>query len=184
MLRSAFALFLFASLLIPATPLAADQPRASPHETISRIVDGNRITIVYGRPYSKDPNTGEIRKIWASLVPYGKVWRTGADEATMLITQQPITLAGSTIPAGAYTLYTQLETDGSAKLIVNKQLGQWGTQYEEKQDIARIPLKKEPLSPPLDQFTIALEKDDEGTTGFIKLMWERTQFTVPFTVRK
>lgn len=184
MLRSAFAPFLFAGLLSLATPLAADQPRASPHETISRIVDGNRITIVYGRPYSKDPNTGAIRKIWGGLVPYGKIWRTGSDEATLLITQQPLDLGGAVIPAGAYSLYTQPEADGSAKLIVNRQLGQWGLQYDAKQDLARIELKKVSLSPALDQFTIAIDKNESGTGGSLHLGWETTQFRVPFTVKK
>ena len=87
-------LMLIAIALVGAMPLAAQQKRLSPHETISNRIDGNRITIVYGRPYSKDPKSGEIRKIWGSLVPYGKVWRAGADEATLFITQKPILLAG------------------------------------------------------------------------------------------
>ena len=72
------------------SPLMAQQKRISPHETISKVIDGNRVTIVYGRPYTKDPTTGQNRKIWGELVPYGEVWRTGADEATLLITQKPI----------------------------------------------------------------------------------------------
>ncbi len=177
-------LFLCSSLVIGTAPLAAQQPRHSPHETISRIVDGNRITIVYGRPYSKDPNTGAIRKIWGGLVPYGKVWRTGSDEATLLVTQQPLDLGGTVIPAGAYTLYSQVEADGAAKLIVSRQLGQWGLQYDQKQDFARIDLKKETLTPALDQFTIGVEKNEAGTGGSLHLMWESTQFTVGFGVKK
>ena len=101
-----YALVLITAVMACAWPAAAQQQRISPHETISTVIDGNRVTIVYGRPYSKDPKTGEIRKIWGGLVPYGKVWRTGSDEATLLITQQPIELGGATIPAGAYTLRT------------------------------------------------------------------------------
>src|SRR5438132_14140300 len=107
--------------IISAPSLMAQQKRVSPHDTISSVIDGNRVTIVYGRPYTKDPKTGAPRKIWGGLVPFGKVWRTGADEATLLITQQPITMGDTTIPAGAYTLYTLPNEDGSAKLIVNKQ---------------------------------------------------------------
>ncbi len=165
-------------------PLAAQQPRISPHETISKVVDGNRVTIVYGRPFSKDPKSGEVRQIWGTLVPYGKVWRTGADEATLLITQKPIVLGGATIPAGAYTLFTLPVSADTAKLIVNKQLGQWGLQYDEKQDLVRIDLKKDPLNQRLDQFTMGIEKSPSGGGGVVKLMWESTQFSVPFTVVK
>src|SRR3954453_6070816 len=128
------------------SPIAmAQQKRVSPHETVGAVIDGDRVTVVYGRPYTKDPKTGEPRKIWGGLVPYGKVWRTGADEATLLIAQQPMEMGGGTVPAGAYTLYTLPAEDGTAKLILNKQLDQWGTQYDEKQDLARIDLKKEDL---------------------------------------
>jgi hypothetical protein len=136
---------------------------------------------VYGRPYSKDPKTGQIRKIWGGLVPDGKIWRMGADEATLLITQQPIVLGETTVPAGAYTLF-MLPTGEGAKLVINKQLGQWGLQYDEKQDLARVDLKKEPLDKTVDQFTMAVEKAGNG--GVIKMMWENTQFSVPFTVKK
>src|ERR1700751_3204572 len=133
------------------SPLMAQQKRISPHETISKVIDGNRITIVYGRPYTKDPTTGQNRKIWGDLVPYGEVWRTGADEATLLITQKPIEIAGTTIPAGAYTLWTLPNQDGTAKLIINKQIGQWGegaTVYQKDQDVTQVELKKESLNTP------------------------------------
>jgi hypothetical protein len=61
-----------------AWPLMGQQKRISPHETISKVIDGNRVTIVYGRPYTKDPTTGQIRKIWGELVPYGKPMAQGA----------------------------------------------------------------------------------------------------------
>ena len=169
--------------LVSAAPLLAQQKRNSPHETISAVVEGNRITIVYGRPYTKDPKSGETRKIWGGLVAYDKVWRTGADEATLFITQKPIVLGETTIPAGAYTLFTLLAADGTAKLIINKQVGQWGTQYDEKQDLARIDLKPDALEQPVNQFTMAIEKNPAGG-GTVKLMWEATQFSVPFTLQK
>ena len=171
-----------AALALSAFPLMAQQKRVSPHETISAVIEGNRVTVVYGRPYTKDPKTGEPRKVWGGLVPNGKVWRTGSDEATLLITQKPIVLGGTPIPAGAYTLFTWPEESG-AKLIVNKQLGQWGLQYDEKQDLARVDLKKEALEKPLDQFTMAVEKNPSGG-GVLKLSWENTQYSVPFTVQK
>ena len=176
-------LLVVAALVLCAFPLMAQQKRVSPHETISAVIDGGRVTLVYGRPYSKDPKSGEARKIWGSLVPYGKVWRTGADEATLLVTQKPIMIGETTIPAGAYTLFTLPAEDGSAKLIINKQVGQWGVgpgAYDEKQDLARVDLKKEALDKPVDQFTMSVGKNPSGG-GLIKLMWEDTQYSVAFT---
>ena len=177
-------LVLVTALAVSLTPSRGQPPRVSPHETISRLVDGNRITIVYGRPYSRDAASGQTRKIWGGLVPYGHVWRTGADEATLFITEQPIDLGGTWVAPGAYTLFTQLETNGSAKLILSKQIGQWGLQYDPKQDFARIPLKRESLDAPVDQFQIAIDKDFETGIGMLRLIWENTQYTIPFTVRK
>jgi hypothetical protein len=176
------------SLLLAISLLAtltgtAQQKRVSPHETVGTVVDGNRVTIVYGRPFSKDPKSGQIRKIWGGLVPYGKTWRLGADEATLLITQKPIVLGDTTIPAGAYSLFMQPEESGASKLIINKQIGQWGMQYDVKQDLARVDLKQQSLEPPTEQFTISVAKDSAGG-GIIKLMWEGNQFSVPFTVQK
>jgi hypothetical protein len=174
---------LLIATLFTTLPLMAQQKRVSPHETISAKIEGNRITVVYGRPYTKDPKTGEARKIWGGLVPYGKVWRTGSDEATLLITQKPINLGETAIPAGAYTLFTLPAEDGSAKLIVSKQIGQWGLEYDEKQDFARIDLKKDALEKPVDQFTMAVAKNPSGG-GTLKMMWETTGYSVPITVQK
>ena len=171
------------AIIFSALPLMAQQKRVSPHETISAVIDGNRVTVVYGRPYTKDPHTGESRKIWGGLVAYGSVWRLGADEATTLIIQKPIVFGETTIPAGAYTLYLLPQEDGSAKLIVSKQLGQWGTQYDEKQDLARIDLKKEVLEKPADQLLMAVSKNPNGG-GSLKIMWENTGFSAAFAVQK
>jgi hypothetical protein len=172
-----------AALTVSVLPLMAQQKRVSPHETISAVADGNRVTIVYGRPYTKNAKTGEVRKIWGGLVPYGKVWRLGADEATTLTTQKPLMFGETTIPAGAYTLFMLPLEDGSAKLIINKQLGQWGTQYDEKQDLARIDLKKEALEKTADQLTLAISKTPAGG-GSVQILWENTQFSVAFTGQK
>jgi hypothetical protein len=158
------------------------RPRFSPHDATCMVIDGNRVTIFYGRPYSKDPTSGHVRKVWGTLVPYGKVWRFGADEATLLVTQQPIQIGETTLPAGAYSLF-MLPDKTSAKLIVNKQIGQWGLEYDEKQDFARIELRQEPLKDTADQFTIAIENNPEGG-GLIRILWENTQFIAPFTVKK
>ena len=188
-------LLVVAALIVSALPLMAQPKRAastggnSPHETVSQVFDGardNRVTIVYGRPFSKDPKTGEVRKIWGGLVPFGKVWRTGSDEATVLITQKPLVIDETTVPAGAYTLWTLPAEDGSAKLIINKQIGQWGAGpgiYDEKNDLARVDLKKDALEKTAEQFTMSVAKNPAGG-GTIKLMWEDVQYSVAFTVQK
>jgi hypothetical protein len=184
-MKLAHALFALAALtLVTSLPLSAQAPRVSGSEVTSVVVDGNRVTLAYGRPYAKDPKTGQVRKIWGGLVPFGQVWRTGANEATLLVTQQPIELGGTSIPAGAYTLFTLPNADGSAQLIINKQIGQWGTQYDQKQDFARVPLARETLPAAVEQFTMRVERVSGGSGGVIKMMWETTQFSVPFTVKK
>jgi len=187
-------LLIASALILGSLPLMAQTKVAStggvsPHETISQTFDGvrnNRVTITYGRPYTKDPKTGDAREIWGTLVPYGKVWRTGSDEATILITQKTIMFGDTAVPAGAYTLWTLPNEDGTAKLIINKQVGQWGVgpgSYDEKQDLARVDLKKDVTDKTNDQFTIALAKNKEGG-GTIKLMWANTQYSAAFTVQK
>ena len=182
-------ILLVTALLVSTLPLMAQQKRTSPHEIISQVFDGtrdSRVTIVYGRPFSKDSKTGAVRKIWGGLVPFGKIWRTGADEATLLITQKPLVIGEVTVPAGAYTLWTLPAEDGSAKLIINKQIGQWGAGsgiYDEKNDLARVDLKKDALEKTAEQFTMAVAKNPAGG-GTIKLMWEDVQYSVAFTVQK
>ena len=165
-------------------PPVAPKARVSPHEVISLKVDNNRVTVIYGRPYSKDPKSTTIRKIWGGLVPYGKVWRTGSDEATTLITQKDIEIGGATVPAGTYTLFTVPMEDGSAKLVINKETGQWGIDpYHETNELVRVDLKKDTLNTQLDQFVMALEKNPAGGAT-LKMAWENTQFSVNYTVKK
>jgi len=184
-----YALVLVAAVMVLSWPAAAQQKRISPHETISKVLEGNRVTVVYGRPYTKDPESAKMRKIWGGLVPYGEVWRTGADEATLLITQQPIELGGTLIPAGAYTLWT-LPSEGKTLLIVNKQIGQWGQStknpksvYDQALDLARIELKKDALPEAVDQFTMAVDENPAGG-GVLKLSWEKTQYSAAYKVKK
>ena len=123
-------------------------------------------------------------------MPYGKIWRTGADEATLLITQRPIQLGGVTVAAGAYSLWTLPNADGKAKLIVNKQIGQWGISprdpkqtYDQGEDVVRVELKKEAVEEPIEQFTISIVEDRSGG-GILKLAWENTQYSTTFAVKK
>ena len=154
----------------------------SPHETINATVGDAKITIVYGRPYTKDPKSGEKRKIWGGLVPYGQVWRMGADEATLFTTDKEVLIGGTSVAAGTYSLFLLPEEGGSAKLIVNKQTGQWGTKYDQSQDLVRIGLIQGKLDKPAEQFMITVEKT--MADGVLKLMWDDTQYSASIAVKK
>lgn len=149
--------------------------RASPHETTSATVDGAKISVTYGRPYMKG------RQIVGGLVPYDRVWRTGADEATTLVTDKALMFGGTHVSAGTYTLFT-LPGEKGWQLIINKQTGQSGTEYDQKQDLARIPMTVMKTSGPVEQLTIALADTPAG--GELRITWENTQATAAFTVMK
>jgi hypothetical protein len=165
-----------------ALPVLAQERHISPHETFSARIGGDRITITYGRPYTVRPGTTEARKIWGGLVPYGEPWRLGADEATTLITQRPLEIGGKTIPAGAYTLYMVPEENGASQLAISTAIGGWGIPVDTAHDLARVDLTKTALDKPVDQFTMAITRDSSG--GVLKMSWENTEFSVPFTVQK
>jgi len=182
-----FAIAIAAALsLLFVQSVHAQAKRLSPHETLSAVVDNNRVTIVYGRPYSTKPGTTEVRKVWGTLVPWGKVWRAGADEATLLISQKPLVIGGAPVAAGAYTLFMLPNEDGTAKLIISKQLGQWGLQYDEKQDLVRVDMKKDSMDKTVDQFTMSVGKDSTAAAGVgvLKMMWENATYSVQYSVAK
>jgi Protein of unknown function (DUF2911) len=163
---------------VPADAQRAKRKRVSPHETVSEVIDGNKVSVTYGRPYSKNPRGTDVRKIWGSLVPYGKAWRLGADEATTIVLEKGIKIGDAAIPAGSYTLYLIPEENGG-KLAFSKTVGRWGIPVDQKHDLVRVDVKKEALSPALDQLAIAIEKADNG--GALKIKWEDSQYSVNFT---
>ena len=183
MKKIASTLLITAIALVSTLPVIAQEKRVSPHETISARIDSDRVTLTYGRPYTIKPGTTEVRTIWGGLVSYGEPWRLGADEATLLITQKPLVIEGKTIPAGAYTLYMIPQENGTSQLAFSTQLGGWGIPVDQSHDLTRVDLEKQTLDKPVDQFTMTVGKGSSGG-GEIKLMWEKTQFSVPFTVQK
>jgi hypothetical protein len=147
----------------------------SPRDSSELIISGKRLSVNYGRPSVRG------RKIMGSVVPYGKVWRTGANAATGFTTQADLIFGNTKLPHGSYTLYS-LPSSKQWKLIVNKQIGQWGTVYNEKLDVTRIPLKKKMLAHVAEKFTITLERTSD-TSGVMKLSWEKTQLSLNFQIR-
>lgn len=152
-----------------------EKKRLSPHETVSGTVDGAKISITYGRPYMKG------RKVVGGLIPYDSVWRTGADEATTLVTDKALMFGNTHVSAGTYTLYTHA-SEKDWQLAINKQTGQWGTEYNPAQDLGRVPLTLSKTSGPVEQFTIEIADTPAG--GDLRLTWDTTQATAAFTVMK
>jgi hypothetical protein len=111
------------------------------------------------------------------LVPYGEVWRLGADAATTLTTSSDIVIGNLRVPKGVHTLYI-LASEGSWKLIVNKQTGQWGTQYSEGQDLGRVDLKTTKLSKPVEKLNISL-KPGGANAGTLEIEWGSTKAVAP-----
>jgi hypothetical protein len=170
-----------------AKKMSGPRQRLSPHETISNYVGGNRqtgslLTITYGRPYSARGGKGEPRKIWGGLVPWDKADRLGADEATLLVTPVALQIGDTTIPAGAYTLYIAPSEKGASKLAFSTNIGKWGIPVDETHDLARVDLTKETLPDTVGQLTMVI--DSTATGGVLRITWENTQFSLPFTVKK
>ena len=151
----------------PAAEPAAAQP-ASPRDTARGTVAGANVMVDYGRPSKR----GRVIFAANGLVPYGQVWRTGANEATTLVTSAPLRIGETQVPAGTYTLYTVPGPD-RWELVINKQTGQWGTEYNQGQDLARVPMQVSALSAPVEQFTIAVEP------AALVMRWDTVQATVP-----
>jgi len=177
-MRNRIVLTVLAGLLVAGlgVVLDAQRQRASPHEKTQATVDGANLSIEYGRPYVKG------RKIFGGLVPWGTVWRTGANAATTLKTNVDLTLGETVVPKGTYTLYT-LPGEKAWKLVVNRQTGQWGTEYDPKMDLARVDLKVETRPDLLEAFTISFLPED-AFRGSLRISWERLTLSVPYAYRR
>jgi hypothetical protein len=124
------------------------------------------VWVDYGRPLKRG------REIFGNIVPWNTVWRTGANAATQLNTSADLVIGGATVPAGKYTLWT-LPTPSGWKLIINKQTGQWGTEYHPEQDLVRVDARVETLATPVEQLVIAFEP------GALTFTWDKTRVSVP-----
>jgi hypothetical protein len=155
-----------------AGPMFANRPlgQLSPRDTARGTIGGAAVWIDYSRPSRRG------RDIFGALEPWNKVWRTGANAATQLSTPVALVIGGATVPAGKYTLWT-LPSPSGWKLIINKQSGQWGTQYDQAQDLARVDARVETLAAPVEQFVIGFEPAANPTT--ITFTWDKARYSVP-----
>jgi len=162
------------TLSLPAAPVyaQAEKPaRPSPAaKATCALADGKTITVDYSSPRAKG------RKIFGGLVPYGEVWRAGANEATTFVTTADLMVGGTHVPAGSYTIFTIPNKD-KWTLIISKKTGEWGIPYPgADQDFARVDMKAAALPSAVENFTIAFDKSGGGCT--LRMDWETTRASV------
>ena len=136
-----------------------------------KFADGKTVHIDYSRPSMKG------RKIYGGLVPYDQEWRTGANEATTFVTGSNLDVGGAKVPAGSYTLFT-VPSQKQWTLIISKKTGEWGIPYPGKgEDLARVPMRSQELSTPVEQFTISFERTSPEACA-LRMDWETTRAEV------
>lgn len=161
--------------LAAAATLFAQRPigTLSTRDTTRAMLGDAEVTIDHGRPLKRG------REIFGNVVPWDAVWRTGANAATQLRTTKDLVIGGAKVPAGTYSLWT-LPSRSGWKLIINKQAGQWGTQYDSAQDLARVDLRVSTLDVPVERFTVGV--DGAAAKSTLWWTWDRTRASVEVRV--
>lgn len=159
------------TLLLATVAFAQEQKKPlSPPAKAEATINGKKITVDYSAPSKRN------RKIMGELVPYGQVWRTGANAATTIKLEGDFMVGTAHVPAGTYTLFT-LPGEKEWWLIINKQTGQWGTNYDEAQDLKRVKMNVKTLPNTVETFVIDV-KPTGDKTGLLSFTWENTQVSV------
>ena len=161
--------------LVMATACSA-QNRPSPAASAScDLGAGKTIKTDYSSPRMKG------RKIYGDLVPFGEVWRTGANEATTLVTSSDIVVGDKTVPAGSYTIFT-VPDPAKWTLIINKKTGEWGIPYKyESDELARVNMKVSKLASPVEDFTISYDRAGGGCMMHID--WDTTRAAIEIAAK-
>ena len=175
-----------AFVLILVAMAAAQQDKSKrpspPAHAQCQFPDGKTIKVDYSSPRINDPKTGQPRKIFGELVPYGQVWRTGANEATTFVTDTGLTVNGKDVPAGSYTIFTVPNQD-KWTLIINKKTGEWGIPYKyESDELLRTDMTVGKPDNTVQDFTI--DFNQEGGSCTMRLSWENSQASVKFDEKK
>jgi hypothetical protein len=174
---SLFAVAMFASAQMNMSDDKSKRP-SPPASAACKFSDGKTIKIDYSSPRAKG------RKIFGeasekALVPYGQIWRTGANDATTFVTDTNVTVGGKAVPAGSYTIFTVPKADAWS-LVISRKTGEWGTDYPgEKEDLVRVPMTVSKTSAPVENFTIAF--DQAGSKCTLRTEWENTRTSVEIT---
>lgn len=150
----------------------------SPEETVSFEDDDLKINVFYNRPYKKG------REVFGGLVPYGKIWRTGANEASTFETKTPLKVKGKLLKAGKYSIWT-IPNENSWNIIFNSEYGQWGVNpagepnRNPDKDVLSVEVHAAQHEKEFEQFTIAFEK--MGADTEMILLWDKTVVVIPFS---
>jgi len=169
-ISTAFGLLLFATLATAQQDKAA---RPSPPAKATCSVGDATINVDYSSPRAKG------RKIFGGIVPYGQEWRLGANEATTFVTSAAVTVGGTKVPAGSYTLFA-VPAEDKWTLVISKKTGEWGVPYPGKDsDFARVDMKASRLPSPMENFSISFDKAGSGCT--LRAEWENTRAAVEIT---
>ncbi|MFQ5927556.1 MAG: DUF2911 domain-containing protein [Terriglobia bacterium] len=178
-MRTAKYLFLVLAVWVGLAALPAvgqrgsDRPRPSPNAGVSQTIGVTEVSISYGRPGVKG------RQIWGELVPYGKVWRTGANEATTISFSNDVTIEGQKLPAGTYALFT-IPTENEWTIVFNKTAKQWGAfNHDAGQDALRIQVKPEAVGH--EEWLSFNFQDLSANSATLVLRWEKV--AVGFTIQ-
>ena len=172
-------IFLPAALTFLFTTMAcAQMGGGKPSPAASATCDlggGKTIKTEYSSPRMKG------RKIYGGLVPYGEVWRTGANDATTFVTSADVNVGGKAVPAGSYTIFTVPNAD-KWTLIINKKTGEWGIPYKyESDELARVEMKVSTLPSPVENFTIGYDKS--GSSCTLRMDWATTRASVDISAK-
>ena len=176
--RIAFLTCVVLTLSILATAqMGGGKQRPSPAASAQcKFADGKSIKVNYSSPRAKG------RKIYGDLVPFGEVWRTGANEATTFDTDANLTIEGKEVPAGNYTIFTVPGQD-KWELIINKKTGEWGIPYKyESDELGRFNMSVSKTAAPVENFTISFHEMGNGCHMYID--WENTRATIEISEKK
>ena len=174
MLRRFFFVALASATFYVSDAQQLKTPAPSPTQTLQQDFGVSSMQLIYSRPAMKG------RKIFGDLVPYGKVWRTGANAATRIKFNDDVLFGGQPVKAGEYALYT-IPGENEWDVIINKGSANWGTDYKQEDDIVRVKAKPAKLNDAVESFTMQFE-NVKPTSSDLKIMWEKTAVAVPVTV--
>ncbi len=175
-------IFVFAIAILASAQMNMSEDKAKrpspPASAECKFADGKTIKVDYSSPRAKGRKIfGEASE--TALVPYGEIWRTGANEATSFVSDVNLTVAGKAVPAGSYTIFTVPKAD-AWWLVISKKTGEWGTDYPgEKEDLVRVPMKVSKTTAPVENFLIAF--DHAGSKCTLRMEWENTRASVEIT---
>lgn len=149
------------------------KPQASPHQVVNQAFALSHITVDYSRPGMKD------RTVFGGLVPYGTVWRTGANAVTTVDFGKDVKLNGHDVKAGKYALYT-IPSKGDWTIILNKDVKNWGTEYSQSDDVLKFKATPQQLPFPVETFTINFDQVRDASATMY-LLWDRTYVPIKIT---